>query len=903
MNTLARIAVLLAAAAGLVAPRPSRAQDLWSVPSPTRGVLIPGGEMAGDPDATSVELNPGQLGILDQASTALVANAWANGIAREGRGAGLFYATPISLLRGFYLGAGLQWLHPSVPGQPSDYGKLSLAGAVRVGRSLGVGLLWERRLGSRYAGLDGLGIGLGWRPLPRLAVGLVGRDLLRPRAEPGAAPLPREVDGEVAVRPFGTGRLEIAGGLRLQEGGDASSPNYTRFSPHGRLSVGLMRGLTLFAELDSPRVRLAVPDPAGTGRPLTAYRGLVGLSANLDRLVVSGAGLAQGQGDSEGAASPGSGPGASVMVQSFVNRKPPLIASRYVAKVKLGGLESDRSFMEMVVALRRLGDDPTVGALLLEIGGLSLGNGRLEELRQVLEGIGRVKPLFAWLASPSTGEYYLASACHVVAIHPAGDLFLGGLSSTVTFFKNALDQLGVAVELVRIAEYKGAMEPFVFSGQSQPVRDNRNAMLDDLFARIKSGITRARARNGVDQNRIASLFDRGLFSAAEAKDLGLVDELADERQMDKVIQRRLGRRISVRDADYGRRDIGRWRPRRVAVVLIDGAITDGRPQGIPSPIQGAVAWADPILDALSAARSDPSVGAVVLRVNSPGGSAFASDRIAREVARLREARKPVVVSMGDTAASGGYYVAAPGDIIYASPSVVTGSIGIYAFKLDVAALVGKVGITTETTIRGGRADLYSMYRPWRADEREAVNGRIRTHYQQFLKTVAGGRKQQGIDEKRADDLGRGRIYTGAQAKQLGLVDRLGGVAVALEEAARRGRVPLSAGGLPEMVLLPNAAVDPLETLLALRRLVQADGTQPGTDTTTVGSGDQTVTASLPAPPTTAADIATAAGVLAAPAAATFIARHGRAAARLLLPILLGDPTALQARMPYDLEIR
>ncbi len=896
MKSHAPALLLLAAAGSLVPLRPARAQDLWSIPPATRGLTIPGGEIAGDADATSVETNPGQLGLLEATSTALVVNLWPDQTTREGRGGGLFYATPL-LLRGLSLGVGLEWLRPSMATLPSDYGKLAVAGGFRLGRSLGFGVLWERLIRSRYGGTSSLGLGLGWRPHPLVAVGIAGRDLLRPRPEPGGPRLPRELDTEVAVRPLGTPRLEVAAGLRLLDGtGPADSTDTVRFSPHARLSLGLLRGLSLFAELDSPRAQLAVLGSDGVRRPLTEYRGLLGLTASFDRLVVGGGALASAHRGAGGTSSPRA-PGASLVVQSFFNRKPSVVSVSHVARVKLGGLEGDRSFIETVVALRRLADDPSVGGLLLQLDRLDLGYGRIEELRAVLVDINRVKPVFVWLSSPTTGEYYLASAATTIAIHPAGDLFLGGLASTVTFFKNALDQLGVGVDLVRIAEYKGAMEPFVFANQSQPVRDNRNELLDDLYGRLKEGISRSRASKGIDAQRIGTLFDRGLFSAAEAKDLGLVDEVGDERQMEKIVQARFGRRIAVRDADFGRRETGRWRPRRVAVILVDGAITDGRPRGIPSPVQGAVAWADPILDALAAARGDASVGAVVLRVNSPGGSAFASDRIAREVARLREARKPVVVSMGDTAASGGYYVAAPADTIFASPSVVTGSIGIYAFKLDLASLVGKLGITTETTTRGGRADLYSLYRPWREDERAAVNARIRNHYDQFLKTVAGGRKERGVDEKRADDLGRGRVFTGAQARRLGLVDELGGIATAIEEAARRGRVPMGPGNLPEMVLLPSTPTDPLETLLALRRLVQVAGEAGDVGDGAGLAGAEGVTASGGI--TSAAE----AGAAAAAAGATFVARYGRAAARLLLPVLLGEPGDIQARLPYDLEIR
>ena len=503
-------------------------------------------------------------------------------------------------------------------------------------------------------------------------------------------------------------------------------------------------------------------------------------------------------------------------------------------------------------------------------------------MRALLVDINKRKPVFAWITNPDTTEYYLASAASRVVVHPAGGIYLGGIAQTVTFFKGTMDRLGVAVDLVRIAEFKGAMEPFVLPEQSPAVKQNRGEILDDLYRRLLANIGEARKARGLVPATLPAVVDQAMFTPAEAKDRALVDEVADERQMEKFVHATLGRNIGIRDADFGRRDTGRWRASRVAVILIDGAITDGRPRGFP-PVQGTVAWADPILDALSAVRRDPAVRAVVLRVNSPGGSAFASDRIAREIQRLRETRKPVIVSMGDTAASGGYYVAAPSDEIIAAPSVITGSIGIYAFKLDVAGLADKLGLKTETFSRGARADLYSMYRPWNDSERQTMFARMDYHYRQFLRTVADGRKQKGISENRADQLGKGKIYTGAQALPLGLVDRLGTVADAIDEAARRGRVPIGAGGLPEVVMLPQAPADPLETLLALRRLI--------------GSADSSDSFATDASATATTTTTTGAGLV------EFLARHGRAAARLLFPLLVGESTGIEARMPYDLTIR
>jgi len=292
-----------------------------------------------------------------------------------------------------------------------------------------------------------------------------------------------------------------------------------------------------------------------------------------------------------------------------------------------------------------------------------------------------------------------------------------------------------------------------------------------------------------------------------------------------------------------------------------------------------VAWAEPIIDALGAVARDPSVRALVLRVNSPGGSAFASDRIARAVARVRAAGKPVIASLGDTAASGGYYVAAPANLILGPPSGITGSIGIFAVKPDLQGLLGRLGITSETSKRGAHADLFSLYRPWSAEERALMLTHLQYSYRQFLRTVADGRKAQGLTEERVDELGRGRIFTGAQALAEGLVDRLGGLDAAVDEAVRRSGVPTGPGGLPETTVLPPPPGDPLEALMALRGFVHAEDAAEGE------------TEGAPATPVSE--------VL----ASTIIARYGRSAARLLLPLLAGPPAFMQARMPYELELR
>jgi protease-4 len=430
-----------------------------------------------------------------------------------------------------------------------------------------------------------------------------------------------------------------------------------------------------------------------------------------------------------------------------------------------------------------------------------------------------------------------------VFIDPVVGLYFSGFSQTVTFYKTALDRLGVKVDLVRIAEYKGAMEPFVMNGQSAPVASNRNAILDDNFGRLLAGVAGGRSAQGLDQAKVRGLVDRAVFSAVEAREAGLVDVVADDDELKAALAQTLG---PLRDADLQPRDVGRWLPKRVAVVLVDGNLMDGEGSDFPFP-SSEIAWSDRIIAALEEAGDDPSVGAVVLRVNSPGGSVLASDRIARVLLRLRKRGKPVLASMGDVAASGGYYVAAPASEIFASPSTLTGSIGIFGFKVDLNALLGHLGIASETYKRGAHADLFSISHGWNDEERALVSGRMEQIYRRFLDTVAEGRGSRGVTAERADELGRGRIWTGSQAAGVGLVDRMGGISEAIDEAARRGGVPVGPGGLPELVVLPR----PVPSVLgALSRI-------PG----------------------------------------------GRVALRLLLPLVAEGGTGILARLPYDIETK
>ncbi len=815
------VAIILAAAPGSALADELRA-------SPFRGVLVPDGRLAGDADATALELNPGQLGLIGGGSWALVADGWSANTPRAGRGTAALLSLPIF---GSSLAAGFHWLRPTLPDEPGAYQKLQLGWGLRLGRNVGLGFGWEHLFGERYGGDDSVTVGLGMRLHPMLALGLVARDVGRPRASGDVDRLPREWEGELALRPLGTDRLEVGIGARIEQGADQP------VRPRGRLSGRLVPGLAVFGELDTPRDRRAVVGAAAD------WRAMFGLDLQFESVGLTVAQVQSWRVD-EGQ---GVGRGGSVALRGFPARRPTLVPTRHIERVKLVGLERDAAFIGTILRLRALADDATVGAVLLDLRGLDLGLARVQELRALIAELRRRKPVFAYFSDASTRGYYLASACDRVLMHPAGSLMLTGLSQTVTFYKSALDRLGVQVELVRIAEYKGAMEPFVMTEQSEPVKQNRNALLDDHFRRLLEDV--AKTRSGLTPEVLRPLVDRALFSSEEAKKAGLVDVLTDDKDLDAALAQVTGHRWPIRES-FERRDSRLWSPSRVAVVLVDGTIVD-QPEG--GLFSGELTSAERVVESLEQIRGDGSIRAVVLRVNSPGGSALASDRIARAVARVRKAGKPVIVSMGDVAASGGYYVAAPSDRIFASAGTTTGSIGIFAFKVDAHLLMEKLGLGTETYKRGESADLFTADRPWTGEERAKVQDQIKQMYQRFVDTVASGR---GVTATRADELGRGRIYTGSQAQDLKLVDELGGFAPALDEAARRGGVPRGPGNLPEIVVLPKAPPNLVETLLR-----QHAGPLP------------------------------------------ILEQHGRAAVRLLAPMVTGPSSGLQARMPYDLEVR
>jgi len=830
-------------------------QTLADVPDaafrPTRGVFVPEAVRAGDGDATAVELNPGQLPLINHTDVAAIIDGWRARAAMPGRGGALLLGLPITGALGF--GAGLQRV---LTGDSASDGYTKLQFGLGVGgRNFGLGASWAHLFGDGVGGVDTFDVGASARLFSRVALGFVIEDVNRPRLPAATVALSRRWVGELTLRPTGTDLLEF-GAAALHVGDDA----WSRIG--GRFRVGaLVEGVRLFSDLELLPRR---PSPGLAADGVDA-RLTFGLAVNFDHASLT---LAARRA-SVPANEPGGGEwGGSFVVHHTVQRNVPSVNGPRAVRLDLHHLESDRTFLQTVLRLRALATDANIAAVVLGIDELELGTGRIEELRDLVSALRRNgKQVVAYVTFPSTRDMYLASACDRIVIHPAGIVEVVGLVQAVTFYKAAMDRLGVSMDLVRIAEFKGAMEPFVMTSQSEPVRRNRNELLDDVYGRILAGISAGRGdrtgSGGTSKTALEgdpqALVQKGTFTPEEAQRAGLVDAIRDDDGLTAYLRSLLGApRLALdRHADGAPVRPVRWPGRRTAVILVEGAIVDGPTQELPFG-GGGISGSDALVAALEESRRDPTVVAVVLRVNSPGGSAFASDVIARAVARVRAAGKPVVVSMGDVAASGGYYIAAPSDAIFAEPSTTTGSIGIFGYKLDVSGLMAKLSLSTEVTTRGPHADAVLPFRPWTPEERHAAEEKLRHLYEMFLSTVAAGRQRSGLTVARVDELGRGHIYSGAQAKGLGLVDELGGVTAAIDRALALSGISLAAGEAPELLVLPRPSASLLKRLANFAEVSDS-------------------------PPQLAASL--------------------RPLIRLLGPYLFGKGEGIEARLPFEIETK
>ncbi|MGI5273813.1 signal peptide peptidase SppA [Nonomuraea sp. CA-218870] len=443
---------------------------------------------------------------------------------------------------------------------------------------------------------------------------------------------------------------------------------------------------------------------------------------------------------------------------------------------------------DVLAGLKRARQDSRVKALIVKIGGNPIGLATVQELRQAVvqfRASGKQTVAFAETFGEfgaGTVPYFLASAFERVYLQPSGDVGLTGVVLEQRFLKNALGKLGVDYQVGQRHEYKTAANTFTQDHMTEPHRESMARIVESVTEQLVAGIAEGRR---LDPAKVRELIDRGPFIGAEALEAGLVDGLAYRDEVYDEVKRSAGADAHLQYVSrYHRASAVKKLPQPtadgIALVHGSGAIRTGRSGRGPLGGGGAMG-SDTISAALRAARRDQHVKAVVFRVDSPGGSYVASDTVWREVVLTREV-KPVIVSMGDVAASGGYFVAMAADVIMAQPGTLTGSIGVLGGKPVLSELMGKIGVDTEQVSEGANAGMFSTSRAFSPEQWDRVNAWLDRIYDDFVGKVAQARD---LSRERAHELARGRVWTGADARERGLVDELGGLEDALLLARKR----------------------------------------------------------------------------------------------------------------------
>src|SRR5215203_6107949 len=450
----------------------------------------------------------------------------------------------------------------------------------------------------------------------------------------------------------------------------------------------------------------------------------------------------------------------------------------------------DQSLTGLVSQFKKAKVDKRIKAILLDVNMSGVGWGKAEEIRDAITDFrSSGKPVYAFIEFGLNKEYYIATACDKIIVPPPGELFINGLAADVMFFRGSLDKLGIYPDIYQIGKYKSAGDMFTQKEMTEAHRQYINELLTDLFDRYVNAIAQARHKT---PDEVRALIDNAPYNAIQAKEAGLVDEAVYKDEVEKQLKKLLGYKdtdsfAAVRGVDYrdvSQESLGLNKGERIAVIYASGDIGSGSSQNSPSG--GQSIGSDTVAKALNDAAADKSIKAVVLRVDSPGGSGLASDIIWHAVETANQ-KKPVVVSMGDVAASGGYYISASAAKIIAQPSTITGSIGVLAGKPVMRGFYDWLGISNEYVLRGKTAGMFRETEKFSDEERAKFEEWIKTtYYQDFVPKVAKGRNK---DAQYIDSVAQGRVWTGGQAKDRGLVDEFGGLDKAIEVAKQLANLP------------------------------------------------------------------------------------------------------------------
>jgi protease-4 len=491
---------------------------------------------------------------------------------------------------------------------------------------------------------------------------------------------------------------------------------------------------------------------------------------------------------------------AVIIVVMFVEKPPEVQENSYLV-LNVGGelqeeisgffdipfLEVERATLSQVIeCIDKAKADDKISGIIVKISPCAFGWAKVEEIRSKLAWfkLEAGKQLIAFIVSGGDKEYYLASVCSRIYMPEASDLFLDGLASETLFMRGTFDKLGIVPDLEHIGRYKSASDLFTQKTFTQAHREVTNSLLDDAFRRLVEGLAEGR---GLGADEVRTLIDSGSFTAPAALNAGLVDSLIYEDQLHLAVGVQDEDEFkTISHDDYARvksPSLKLKKGPKIALVYAVGTIVEGK--NSYSPLWGKTMGSDTMVEALREARKAKGVEAIVMRIDSPGGSGLASDFIWREVVNAAR-EKPFIASMSDVAGSGGYYIAMAADTIVAQPGTITGSIGLVTGKFTNKGLYEKLGLNKEILTRGKNAGMFSDTRTFTVAERRKLLGQMWEWYSAFVSKAADGR---GMTEEELDSVARGRVWTGAQAIDIGLVDELGGLERAIEIAKAKAGIP------------------------------------------------------------------------------------------------------------------
>ena len=721
----------------------------------SRGLTMLPGSAAFSDEATSLVFNPAGL------SRAGRLNGWyfhEHSLTRALDADAFYVATSIADWVG--LGLGAEWLRPAGVEAHRRF-ELGLSVGPQA-LALGASLKWLA--GGAVHDLTTLDLGLQSRPTRWLAFGALVRNLNAPAN--GETSLGREWTLGLGLRPLGE---------RLSLGVDWVIPEAVSLE-HSRLQYTLaatvIRGFRVSAGFSH----------GFSGDERLAFQGALGL--DLEHFgYTQGVAVAQGRVDWQFAA------------RLSVDRHGSIVPARKIAVVSLAevgtsgttlgsllGIAAEDRYLRLLRFLDRARFDPELEALVLKVEGASVGLARADEIRAAIVRLkGAGKKVFAYILGATDTEYLMVSACDGIYAAPGAMMIVDGLRSSVLYFGGAAKMLGVEVDVARVGEYKNFPDQFTRLDMSKEQRESIDAYLD---ADVKAIAEQIEATRHLSPERWQAALDEGIKPVRREKELGTIDDVLTPQAFDALLKERApGAEVSSDYRPFAHRDTRWGMKKQIAVVPVLGSITGGKNQS--SPLGGdLIAGAQSFIEALNQAAQDPSVAAIVVRVDSGGGDSLASELMYRAVVEAKK-KKPVVASMGDVAASGGYYVAMGGDEVFASPTTLTGSIGVFFAKPAIRGLAERLGVSQVSVARGKLAGVTDLYDPWTPEQRAAAQRWVDDAYDTFITEVASSRK---MPKEAVDRVARGRVWSGSDALARGLVDHLGGLWDAVAAARARAKI-------------------------------------------------------------------------------------------------------------------